>query len=106
MSTNIKLTSPKLAIVTGDPDDDSTWEEFEVQTIGRDSIMAETLGGVQKWGRVQDHSMRYLSAMGYYAMMRRGAFSGSYEDFENATIEIRPVGADNAFPTVTGPEPD
>jgi hypothetical protein len=103
---SIKLSSPRLRVITGNVDDESTWTEYEFQTIGQDSIMAETLAGVQKWGRVQDHALRYLSAMAYYAMLRNGKFQGGYDEFERATIEVQPVGVTDSFPTVTGPEPD
>lgn len=105
MATNIKLTSPKLRVVMGNPDDESTWTEHEVQTMGRDSTAAETLMGVQKYGRTTDHPVLFMVAMAYYAMLRNGAFAGPWDDFQNAYIEITGIGEDEAFPTEAGAEP-
>lgn len=105
MNPQLKLTSPRLLVITGNPDDSGTWVGHDVQTIGRDTVAAETLFGVKKIGRPIDHPVLSLVAMAYYAMLRTGRFSGPWEDFESSYVEIQPLGEDESFPTEPGPVP-
>jgi len=101
----VHLSSPRLRVVLGDPDDPATWKTEEVQTIGRDTVATETLFGVQKIGRTIDHPVRSLVAMGYYALVRTGKYQGPFDQFERDYIELQPLGNDQAFPTEPGPVP-
>ena len=101
----LQLTSPRLRVILGDPENPESWTSEEVQTIGRDTVHTETLFGVQKIGRTVDHPVRSLTAMAYYAMVRTGKFSGPFDAFEEAYVEIVPLAGGEAFPTVPGPVP-
>lgn len=103
MNPQLKLSSPRLLVILGNPDDPDSWSSVEVQTIGRDTTAAETLFGVKKFGRTMDHPVLSLTAIAYYGLLRTGRFQGSWEDFESAYVEIQPLGMDDSFPTV--PEP-
>jgi hypothetical protein len=101
----IKLESPRLRIVMGDPEKPDEWTAVEVQVIGRDTTAAETLFGVQRWGRTMDHPVRSLAAMAYYAMLRTGNYQGPFEKFESEYMEVVPLGITEVFPTEPGHEP-
>lgn len=104
-TAQLRLSSPRVQVIMGDPDDPASWQVHEVQTVGRDTVAAETLFGVQKLGRPVDHPVRSLVAMSYYAMLRTGRYQGSFEAFEADYIEIAPVGEDIATPTEPAPAP-
>lgn len=105
-SSTVSLSSPRLNVILGDPTQPpESWRAEEVQTIGRDLVSAETLFGVRKFGRTQDHPVRSLVAMAYAALIRTGKYEGPFDKFEADYIEVQPVGADEAFPTEPGPEP-
>lgn len=101
----LKLSSPKLRVILGDPENPDSWSVLEVQTIGRDTVSAETYFGVKKIGRPIDHPVRSLVAMAYYAMVRTGKYSGPLDEFESEYVEIQPLDSDDAFPTDPGPVP-
>jgi hypothetical protein len=105
MSPLIKLTSPKLRVILGDPDQPDTWRAEDVQTIGRDITSTETLFGVQKIGRPADHPVRSITATAYFGLVRTGKYQGSFDQFETDYVEISPIGQDEAFPTEPGPVP-
>lgn len=95
----VTLSSPQLRVVLGNPADPDTWAEVEVQTMTRDLAAAETLFGQRKWGKVADHSIKFLAAAAYYALRRTGQVDGSWDDFDASWIEVTEVEATESDPT-------
>lgn len=104
-NNHITLSSPRLRVILGDVDNPESWTAHDVQTIGRDTVAAETLFGVQKIGRPIDHPVRSLAAMAYFGLVRTGRYSGPFDAFETEYIEIAPIGADVAYPSEAVPAP-
>lgn len=103
------LNSPRYRIVLGDWADPETWVSHEIQTIGRDMQMAETLFARHKqWGKVGDAPIRFQLVIGYYATKRTGTYAGTFDQFEGDVIEVLeaedPDGEGEAVPTRPGPE--
>jgi hypothetical protein len=101
----IVLRSPRYNVIMGDPEDETTWEEYQVRSIGRDQIAAEELFGQEKLGKPMDSPLRFSSAMAYFAMVRTGRYVGSFHEFTTDCIEANAVAQEEAFPTVPEPAP-
>jgi hypothetical protein len=109
MPSSTTLNSPRYRIVLGDWSDPDTWQPHEIQTIGRDMQMAETLFARHKqWGKVGDAPIRFQQVIAFYAMKRTGAYAGTFDQFEAAVLEVLeaddPDGEGEAVPTLPGPE--
>lgn len=105
MSGPIKLNSPRYRVVFGDPEDPDTWEALEVQSISRDIAAAETLFGTHKsWGKMLDSPIKLTAVSAFYALIRTGQISGTYDAFNERLIEVSTAGDDAADPTPPEPE--
>lgn len=98
MATPPTLTAYRFKVVLGDPEDDATWTEFNVTAFGRDIQQVERLFADRKWGTTTDRPVTAATAAAYYALTRGGKFAGSFDDFENAYIEVQ--AAENAVVTI------
>ena len=84
----------------GDWADPETWVENELQCIGRDMQMAETLFARHKqWGKISDAPIRFQTVIAFYAMKRTGNYSGSFDQFESDLLEVTEAGEEEADPT-------
>jgi hypothetical protein len=106
MSKTITLSSPRYRVVVGDWDDETTWRELEVQSLGRDLQMAESLFARHKdWGRPTENAIKLQAVAAFYALRRTGQVDGSWDAFESAYLEVTEAGQEVVGPTEPGPEP-
>jgi hypothetical protein len=101
----IKLSTPHYRVVFGDPDDPESWTELDVQAITRDITAAETMWGVQHWGKMLDSPVKAMAVSAYFALKRTGQIEGDWASFEAAYIDIGQIGVDDVDPTDPGPAP-
>jgi hypothetical protein len=104
--SGIHLNSPRYRVVFGDPEDETTWTEVEVQAITRDLQQAESLFVRHKWGKPADQPFRLTAASAYFALKRSGRIEGTWDDFENGYLEVGVAGVDAVDPTQPAPEVD
>lgn len=106
--TTPTLKSPVYRVVLGDWSAPDTWQAHEVQTIGRDLQMAETLFARHKpWGKPGDNPIKFQVVIGYYALKRTGVYAGSFEQFEADALEVLEADeGEDVTPTNPGPETD
>lgn len=88
MSKPITLKSPRYRVVVGEAEDPSTWAELEAQAITRDLQAAETLFAKRKWGSPGDRPIMLTAVSAYYALIRTGQISGSWDEFEASYLEV------------------
>lgn len=104
MSERIRLSSPRLRVVVGNPADESTWQEMRVQSINRDQLEAEKELLDGKRGAFTDHPILVLTAIAYAALRRTGKLTaGSLKDFEAGCIDLEAI---DELVDPTRPEPD
>lgn len=101
----ITLASPRYRIVLGDVNDPETWGEIEVQAITRDLQAAEGLFIRHKWGKPQEQPLKMTVVSAYFAAVRAGLITGSWDEFERSYLEVSEAGADAVPPTPGEPEP-
>jgi hypothetical protein len=107
MSGPIKLSSPRYRVILGDPEDPDTWAELEVQSITRDIASAETLFANHKsWGKPLDSAIKLTAVSSFYALIRTGQITGSWDAFESTLIEVTQAGVDAVDPTSPEVETD
>jgi len=101
-----RLQNPRLTIVLGDVEDESTWEEHQVQTLGRDWQAVEEQFGRRKWGPISSRNITAQAMLGYYALRRTGRIPAGFtwEDFEAAYLEVANAELENVSPTEPAPE--
>ena len=102
--TSYALSSPKLRVIFGDPERSETWEDVEVQSIGKDIQDAEELLARNQLGKLVDVPISGTAAIAYYALRRTGRRNGDWAKFQNEYIEIQTVDAGDAVDP-TNPEP-
>lgn len=104
----IKLSTPRVKVVLGDPDDPDTWEETEVQTIGRDLQAVEELLGQLKRGAFGANPIAAQAMAGYFAMRRTGRIDAgmTWPEFEASYLEVADVAAEPVGPTPPAPGPE
>lgn len=112
MSDRIKLKSPRYRVLIGDPEaSEDTWQEFEVQVIGRDNARAETIFTRNKWGKMLDHPILFQDLTAWCALTRRGLIELSWDEFRDTYIEVAGAddeddpGASDVLPTLPGLDP-
>lgn len=95
-----KLQSPRLVVILGNPEDPDSWQDVEVQTIGRDMEMVETRFARDKRSP-SDYPVSFQRWIGYYALKRTGAIEAtlSPEDYELGLIETQTAGMSTVPPT-------
>lgn len=100
MSGPIKLNSPRYRVILGDPEDPDTWSELEVQSITRDIASAETLFANHKsWGKPLDSAIKLTAVSAFYALIRTGQITGSWDAFEESFIEVSTAEVTTVDPT-------
>lgn len=100
MSKQVTLSSPRYRVVLGDWSDPDTWVDHEVQAIGRDLQMAETLFAKHReWGKYTDQGVKLTAVAAFYACKRTGVFAGNWDEFENSYLEVTEAGAVEVGPT-------
>lgn len=97
-----KLTTYRFRVFVGDADDPT---ETVVHGVGRDVQRAESMFADRGWGATTSRPMTSAAVVSYFAMLRTGKFSGTWEEFENSYLAIEPVEEVNAVPTVPGLDP-
>lgn len=85
------LSSPRLRVIFGDPEEPDTWEAVEVQTIGRDMQDAEELLARNKLGKLVDMPIAGSAAAAYYALKRTGKRTNDWAQFQREYIDISAV---------------
>lgn len=90
MSKPIRLSSPRFRVVFGDRNDPDTWDADEVQSIGADMRLAESLFAKHRkqWGTPQDRPMHFQLVLAWYAMRNLGRYEGPLEQFETEVLEL------------------
>lgn len=102
MTAKPRLTTYTFRVYGGDADDPA---EFTVHGVGRDVQRAESLFAERNWGTTQSRPMTSAAVVSYYAMVRRGEFAGTWEEFEGWYLAIEPEETVTAVPTEPGREP-
>lgn len=98
--TEIRLNSPRVRVVLGDPDDPGSWQEHEVQTIHKDMVMAETEMATSKRGATTEHQMLTLTIAAYMALRRTGRIqAGQVDDFVDGCLDLDVVSGGAKDPT-------
>lgn len=92
----VKLTTPRLRVVLGDPEDESTWTELHVQTIGRDVQATEELLGQLKRGTFSSSPIAAQAMLAYFASRRSGQVEPgmTWPQFQETYLEVSDVAAD------------
>lgn len=98
-----RLTTYKFIVIGGTADHP---EEHEIETVGRDVQRVEATFADKRWGATQDRPMTTAAMVCYFAMLRAGQFSGTWDAFENWYLSVQPLEPVNADPTVAGLESD
>ena len=88
---SIALSSPRLRVIFGDPEEPDTWDIIEVQTIGRDMQDAEELLARNQLGKLVDMPITGSAAAAYYALKRTGKRAGDWAKFQSEYIDIASV---------------
>jgi hypothetical protein len=87
-------------VILGDPEDPDSWSELEVQSITRDIASAETLFANHKsWGKPLDSAIKLTAVSAFYALIRTGQITGSWDAFETSFIEVSQVETTTVDPT-------
>jgi hypothetical protein len=105
MTTPPRFTRHRFTVVLGDPEADEV-TEHHVIAIGADVQRVETLFADKGWGDMAKRPIASASALAYFALRRAGGFEGSFDDFQNAYIEVRPEGTQTVNPTDAAPATD
>lgn len=87
----IALSSPRLRVVFGDVERPDDWVSVDVQTIGRDMMMAEELLARNGLGKMADVPIAGSAAAAYYALKRTGKRPGDWEAFQSEYLDIQAV---------------
>ena len=95
-----RLTTYTFEVFGGDPESPA---QFTVHSVGRDVQRVETAFADKRWGATQDRPMTAAAMASYYAMMRTGQFSGTWDQFEAWYLSVQPLEPINADPTDAGP---
>lgn len=88
-NTTPRLTLDKFRVAFGDEDDPSTWSQIEVITRPKDTTQAFDLFGKHKeWGAPDRNPHRLAMATVYYALRRRGAYTGNFDQFIDDVLDL------------------
>lgn len=100
MARKIALKSPRLVVVLGNPDDESTWTEVPVQTIGSDMERVEAYYAKAK-RPLQEYPIESQRMLGYFALRRSGRIAPdvSPDDYAAGHIETMGAGVETIRPT-------
>lgn len=71
-----------------------------------DRIKGESVGRRQKWGTLEESQQTYSTFWAYAALSRLGQFSGSFDDFIQASETIAEGGRESVDPTATATATD
>lgn len=94
------LKLEKFRVAFGDEDDQSTWSVVEVITRPKDGMQAFDLFGRHKeWGSPEKNQFRVALATVYYALRRRGDYSGNFDQFMVDVLDLEKVEEEQADPT-------
>lgn len=102
---SLKLRNPRFRVILGNPDDESSWNAIDVQTIGADFQRVESHMQTHKLGSMQDMPLTGTALAAYYALCRAGRFDGEFDAFESAYLEIQTVSEQTVTPTEPGHDP-
>jgi hypothetical protein len=86
--------------------DETNPEMHLVHGVGRDVQRTEAMFAERGWGQTSNRPMTSAAAVSYFAMLRTGAYSGRWEDFEKWYLSIEPEEKVTAFPTDAEHEAD
>lgn len=100
-----RFTRHRFVVFLGNAEDESTVTEHHVVAIGADVQRVEALFAGHGWGEVSKRPITAAAAMAYYALVRTGAFTGTFAEFEGAYIEVQPEGQQTVNPTDAAPSP-
>ncbi|ANA87590.1 hypothetical protein PBI_JEANIE_12 [Gordonia phage Jeanie] len=76
-------------------------EHRDIVVTNADRLKGEATGRRQKWGTLQESQQTYTTFWAYAALVRLGRFTGSFDDFINASETIDEAGTDTVDPTAT-----
>lgn len=83
----VKITLTEYRVVFGNEDDESSWTQTLVRTRPLDSDMAMDLFGRHKeWSSWKENPFRFMLAQAFYALKRRGEYSGNFDAFRNDVL--------------------
>lgn len=102
--SDIKLSSPRYAVVLGDPEDPETWQRIDsVQVLSIDLMRAEAImaRAKQKPGELP---IRFGAIGVWSALARSRQIEGDFEAFHHQLIDLEGLEAVEAVPTPPAPE--
>lgn len=96
------LTAYRFVVLLGDPD---APEAIEVTAFGRDIQKVESLFAERRWGTADQRPMTAAVAAAYFAAIRTGKYSGEFDEFEAAYLEVTASDPVKLTPTEREPGP-
>lgn len=81
-------------------------EHTGVVITNADRIKGESTGRRQKWGTLEESQQTYSAFWAYAALCRLGQFTGSFDDFVQASEVIGEAGTETVDPTATATATD
>ncbi|MBF6483842.1 hypothetical protein IU431_06680 [Nocardia otitidiscaviarum] len=81
-------------------------EHQNIPTIVADEMLYASTRRRLKWDPPQDDPITFNNFMGYAALRRSGAFSGSFDDFERAAAKVVLEEGEPVDPTNPAPSND
>jgi hypothetical protein len=100
-----KITLEEYRVVLGDEDDESTWSEITVRLRPMDSDMAfDLIGRHKEWPKPADNPYRLVLAQVFYALKRRGEYTGNFDQFRADALVCESTDDDEEV-TPTEPAP-
>lgn len=102
MSDTPALKLDRFQVAFGDEDDPATWRTIELVTRPKDSMQASDLFGRHKeWGKAADNQHKLALATVYYALKRRGDYTGNFDQFTDELLDLEKVDDEQVDPTET-----
>lgn len=103
--SEIKLSSPRYAVVLGDLNDPQSWEKIEtVQVLSVDLMRAELIMQRNKT-KPTDLPIRFGAIGAWAALTRTGVVTGSFDAFLERLVDLEGLDQTDAGPTLPAPEP-
>lgn len=100
--TTPRLKLDRFQVAFGDEDDETTWSVLTVPTRPKDTTQAFDLFGRHKeWGAPDRNPHRLAMATVYYALRRRGEYTGNFDQFIDEVLDVEKVDEEQVDPTET-----
>lgn len=101
--SDFKLSSPRYAVILGDPDNPDSWARIDsVQVLSVDLMRAEAIMQRAKQ-KPMDLPIRFGAIGAWAALTRRGEITGDFDAFAAQLVDLEGIEAPEATPTVPAP---